>query len=74
MLDVFFIKKVFYLSVLKLGAVITSNLLDLGGDFTLQPHILILRIVLINLWVQFYLVYKICVHIPKSLAFVRDVY
>jgi hypothetical protein len=37
------------------------------GNFTLRPHILILRIVLINLWVQFYLVYKIWVHIPKSL-------
>jgi hypothetical protein len=35
------------------------------GNFTLRPHILILWIVLINFWVQFYLVYKIWVHIPK---------
>jgi hypothetical protein len=30
MLDAFFIKKVFYLSVLELGVVVTSNLLDLS--------------------------------------------
>jgi hypothetical protein len=30
MLDVFFIKIVFYLSVLELGVVVTSNLLDLA--------------------------------------------
>jgi hypothetical protein len=30
MLDAFFINEVFYLSVLELGAVVTSNLLDLG--------------------------------------------
>jgi hypothetical protein len=30
MLDAFFIKEVFYLSILELGAIITSNLLDLG--------------------------------------------
>jgi hypothetical protein len=29
MLDVFFIKKVIYLCVLELGAIVTSNLLDL---------------------------------------------
>jgi hypothetical protein len=28
MLDAFFIKTIFYLSVLKLGAIVTSNLLD----------------------------------------------
>jgi hypothetical protein len=28
MLDVFFIQVVFYLSILELGAIITSNLLD----------------------------------------------
>jgi hypothetical protein len=30
MLDAFFIKKVFYSSVLELGAIVTSNFLDLG--------------------------------------------
>jgi hypothetical protein len=35
MLDVFFIKVVFYLSVLKLGAIITHNLLDLSIKFIL---------------------------------------
>jgi hypothetical protein len=30
MLDPFFIKEVFYLSVLKLGVIVTSNFLDLG--------------------------------------------
>jgi hypothetical protein len=30
MLDAFFIKEVFYLSVFELGAVVTSNLLCLG--------------------------------------------
>jgi hypothetical protein len=30
MLDAFFIKEVFYLSILEIGAIITSNLLDLG--------------------------------------------
>jgi hypothetical protein len=28
MLDAFFIKTIFYLSVLELGAIVTSNLLD----------------------------------------------
>jgi hypothetical protein len=37
------------------------------GDLTLRLHVLILQIVLINLWVQLYLVYKIRVRIPKSL-------
>jgi hypothetical protein len=38
-----------------------------------QPHVLILQIVLVNFWVQFFLVYKIWVRIPKSLSFVRCV-
>jgi hypothetical protein len=42
-------------------------------DFTLRPHVLILRIVLVNLWVPFYLVSKIWIHIPKSLSLVRHV-
>jgi hypothetical protein len=37
------------------------------GDFTLRLHVLMLWIVLVNLWVQLYLVYNIWVHIPKSL-------
>jgi hypothetical protein len=37
MLDAFFIKEVFYLSVLKLSAIITSNLLDLGIKLVLYP-------------------------------------
>jgi hypothetical protein len=43
------------------------------GDFTLRLHVLILRIVLINLLAQLYLVYKIWVHIPKSLSSVSFV-
>jgi hypothetical protein len=37
------------------------------GDFTIHLLVLILLNVLINLWVQLYLVYKIWVRIPKSL-------
>jgi hypothetical protein len=37
------------------------------NDFTLRLNVLILPIVLVNLWVQLYLVYKIWVHIAKSL-------
>jgi hypothetical protein len=37
MLDAFFIKKVFDLSVLELGVVVTSNLLDLGIKLVLCP-------------------------------------
>jgi hypothetical protein len=37
MLDAFFIKKVFYFSVIELGAVVTSNLLDLGIKLILCP-------------------------------------
>jgi hypothetical protein len=37
MLDSFFIKEVFYLSVLKLSAIVTSNLLDLGIKLILCP-------------------------------------
>jgi hypothetical protein len=43
------------------------------GDFTLCLHILILLIVLINLWVQLYLVYKIWVRTSKSLFWVSCV-
>jgi hypothetical protein len=35
--------------------------------------VLILLTVLVNLWVQLYLVYKIWVHIPKSLSSVSCV-
>jgi hypothetical protein len=37
MLDAFFIKKVFYLSVLEFGAVVTSYLLFFGIKFILCP-------------------------------------
>jgi hypothetical protein len=37
MFDVFFIKKVFYLSVLELGVIVTSNLLDLDIKLILFP-------------------------------------
>jgi hypothetical protein len=37
MLDAFFIKEVFCLSVLELGVVVTSNLLDLGIKLILCP-------------------------------------
>jgi hypothetical protein len=37
------------------------------GDFTLRLHVLILLVILVNLWVQLYLIYKIWVRIPKSL-------
>jgi hypothetical protein len=42
------------------------SLVSFFGNFTLRPHIFILLIVLINLLVQFFLVYNIWVHIPKS--------
>jgi hypothetical protein len=35
MLDAFFIQVVFYLSILELGAIITSNLLDVSIKFIL---------------------------------------
>jgi hypothetical protein len=38
MLDVFFIKEAFYLSVLEFGAVVTSNLLDLENKRILCPY------------------------------------
>jgi hypothetical protein len=37
MLDAFFINEVFYLSVLELGVVVTSNFLDLGIKLILCP-------------------------------------
>jgi hypothetical protein len=37
MLDAFFIKKVFYLSILELNVIVTSNLLDLGIKLVLCP-------------------------------------
>jgi hypothetical protein len=37
MFDAFFIKKVFYLSVLELGVIVTSNLLDLDIKLILFP-------------------------------------
>jgi hypothetical protein len=54
-------------------AILFSLVSFFRGDFTLWPHVLIVRIVLVNLWDQFYLVYKIWVLIPKSLSFVRCV-
>jgi hypothetical protein len=37
MLDAFFIKEVFYSSVLELGVIVTSNFLDLGIKLILCP-------------------------------------